>query len=250
MIYCKRISLLLFPFFITLLATPAEAQMFSVGNEDETTYSPSTSALMIGVEPFDFTFQGDEDIFNGDAINYSFSEPVYTLRFEIPGFHFYGGLGRDIISEDEVNLNYLNAGLQLMGGMNIFTRQTFSISLPMEINADYTQVVSDEQVDRDREFRQSAIMIGLGGALEWRPTTRVRLSTRGIPSVGFSVSSHSGEGGVKYQFENRNRINLDHVFGRVGLMMGVDIKLTTLNSDEQQFRYDSNSYSLMLGVTF
>lgn len=249
MINFKSIGSTLILIIVLPLTNPAEAQMFSVGNNG-TTYAPSTSALMIGVEPFNFEFQDDEEIFEGEAIDYTFNEAVYTLRFEIPGFEFYGGLGRDMESDDGSRINYLNAGIQLTGGMNIFTRQTFSVVLPMEINADYTQVVSDEQVNREQEFRQSAIMIGAGAAMEWRPTTRVRLSTRGVPLIGFSVSSHSGEGGAKYQFENRNRINLDHVFGRVGLMMGVDFKLTTLNSDEQQFRYDSNSYSLMLGITF
>lgn len=236
--------------FVTALGIPDSvwAQMFSVGNNGRV-FAPPTSAVVAGIEPFEFNFTGDPDQLEADqAPDYTFYDPVYRLRVEIPGFHLYGGYGRNLSEND--NLNYLNIGLSLTGGMNVWNRPRFTLVVPLEINTEYTQVINNTVSDRSNEFRQSAILIGAGLGFRIQPTDRIRIISRGLPMIGFSVSSHSGQGGVKYQIENRNRIYLDNLFGRTGLVFGVDFRFSDYNSEQNRFQYESFGNSLMIGISF
>ncbi len=246
----SKSKLLILLFIATGLSIPDSvwAQMFSVGNNGRV-FSPPTSAVVAGIEPFEFNFTGDPDQLESDqAPNYTFYDPVYRLRLEIPGFQLYGGYGRNLSESD--NLNYLNIGLTLTGGMNMLTRPRFRLLVPLEINTEYTQVINNTVSDRNNEFRQSAILIGAGLGFSIQPADRIRITSRGLPMIGFSVSSQSGEGGVKYQIENRNRIYLDNLFGRTGLVFGVDFRFSDYNSEQNRFQYESFANSLMIGLSF
>lgn len=235
--------------FISLFVFDAvKAQMFSVGNNGRV-LTPPSSSIMAGVEPLDFSFAGSLDELDNDGLpNLSFSNTVYRLRFEVPGFQLFGGYGQDL-GEDEV-LNYLNAGINLDGGINLYNRETFGFQVPFEISTEYTQVTTDLGTDRSEEFRQSSILVGAGIGLRFRPAERVRVTARGVPMIGYTVSSHSGRGGIRYRIENRNRLYFDNIFGSTGLAFGIDFLVSEYNSDENEFNYDSFGSSFMVGVTF
>ena len=229
------------------LVSEVSAQMFTVGNNGSRPQTPPSSAVYFGLQPYEFERQGE---LGEDDLDYTFNEAIYTMRVEIPGFEFFGNYGPNIVSPDDQNINYYNVGIQLTGGMNVFTRESYSFILPLEISTEFTNVAAEGETQTSREFRQSALMIGTGISFNWRPANNVRLTTRGLPMIGFSVSSHSGEGGVKYKFENRNRIYVDNIINRFGLVFGVDFRLSSLDTSEEQFQYDSYGNALMIGVSF
>ena len=235
-------------FSIFMFIDCAQAQMFSVGNNGRV-ITPPSSAVIGGIEPLEFSFTGNRnDLENEGAPDYSFNSPVYRLRLEVPGFQIFGGFGSNLGGNE--NTNYLNAGINLEGGVNLYNRATFGLQVPLEISAEYHQMTTDLSTDRANEFRQSSILIGGGLGIRLRPAERIRITTKGIPMIGYAVSSHSGRGGVRYRIENRNRIFFDNLFGNTGLVTGIDFSYSDFNADENRFQYKSFASSFMIGVTF
>ena len=248
----KYVIVVLIIALVTVIQLDAvKAQMFSVG-EEARALTPPSSSLMIGFEPLDFSYQGDISQLESEGVpNYTFNELIYRIRLEVPAFQLYGGYGRNIPYEgDDETLTFTNIGVRLTGGVNVFSRERFNVVLPFEVNPEYTQVNTTLSTDQRNEFRQSSILVGTGISLHWRPLERLRFSTRGLPMVGFAVSSYSGEGGIRYQIENRNRIYIDNLYGQVGLMLGVDFRFDRFNSNQNRFMYDSFGNSVLIGVTF
>ena len=240
---------LLFLFLLNILIIHSvQAQMFSVEEEEPVRDSPlvPTTAVYVGWEPAEFTFEGSSAS-QGLAGIYAFDGPLLRLRLETLGFEAFMGVGGGLTGIDDIG--YFDAGAKAGRGLPLFRSPGFVFIVPLQIKSTIN-TVSNNQAGTDTQFRQGTLEFGGGAKLSARFGKGVRFSLAAIPNYGFSFASGGIFGGQIFEVDGKTRFYLDRLFGDVGLAAGVDYSFKRFDIDENEFDYNFESFSFMLGINF
>jgi len=236
-----------FLFFFTLFLIPAslQAQMFSVGGEEEDRPPlrlQSYSTVGLAIEFADFNFTGSNLPIDEQA---EFSGNILRLRVENPGLDISLGFGGNLTGLDE--RSYVNVNALLYNDFPLVRSQNFIFALPVQIATDLKSV----QIERsNNNFQQSSFTIGTGVSMRYQINRRVGASLRGTPNIGFSFSQGNLFGGRLFRGLASSRFYFNEVFGSNALVFGYDFDYRDYDIDGTQNDYSYLSHSVTIGLAF
>ncbi len=236
----------LLSFILLLLPLSLHAQMFSV-EESEQRVRPSGNALTVGLDFVDMQPRPDDQ-----DIVYEWSDPVYRIRFEMPGIEAYagyrtnvgnGGTGADTLS-------YMNLGITISGGMPLLGDRNFGIAIPVLLSSDMVRVRSTSSQPEGEQFRQSSVSIGLGAGGYITLAERFRMRAELIPQFGFTMASLGRDSGQLFTLDGKVRFNIDRVINRYGFVVGYNYQFKRYSGGSEHYHYDLNSNAFVIGINF
>lgn len=245
----KSVPALLSLFIFTImLASTARAQMFSVEEEETVQRSPRspTTAVYVGWEPAEFTFEGNAESGMLAGV-YAFDGPLLRFRLETLGVEAYMGVGGELTGIDDIG--YFDAGIKAGQGLPLFRSPGFLIMVPLQIKSSIN-TVSNNQAGTDTQFRQGTLEFGGGAHFSARFGKGIRFAVEAIPNYGFSFASGGIFGGQIFEMEGKSRFYVDRLFGDIGLTAGVDYSFKRFDIDDNEFDYNFESFSIVLGINF
>lgn len=246
----KRWQLILVSFLTPfLLADVVQAQMFSVGSSAPGRIDVPQTAIYLGIEPADFDYTGGSlpDPLNQERFSYSGTLIRLEARFQ--GLEVFMASGGSLTGIDEVS--YFDAGIKVGYGFSIVREEKIIVQIPLQVMSGVTNVTSDEaSVGGSPQFRQGALTIGAGGFVGVRPGRTFRVQAELIPSYGFSFATGGTFGGSLGKVEGKFRLFFDRLFGNTGLSVGYNYKSSSFDIDENEYDYDLQAHSLLVGITF
>jgi len=247
----KRISnksLYLLTFLMVLfLAAEVQAQMFSVGSTPGRVDIPRT-AIYLGIEPADFDFTGGS---LPNAINegkFSFSGSLIRLEARLQGLEVFLASGGALTGIDDVT--YFDAGIRAGYGLPIVRSENLLVQVPFQVMSGITNVTSDRGSTGGAQFRQGALTVGAGAFIGVRPSSRFRMQAEFLPSYGFSFATGGTFGGSLAKLDGKFRLFFDRLFGNTGMSLGYNYKFNRFDIDENEFDYDLQAHTILVGITF
>jgi hypothetical protein len=245
----KKTQLLLLAFLLFFfVAGEVDAQMFSVGKAPGRIDIPQT-AVYLGVEPAEFDYTG------GTLSNpilqdrFSFNGTLIRLEARFQGLEAFMATGGSLTGIDDVS--YFDAGIKVGYGFSIVRSETLTLQIPLQVMSGITNVTSDRNsAAGSPQFRQGALTIGAGGFVGLRPARSFRVQAEFIPSYGFSFATGGTFGGSLGKLEGKLRLFFDRLFGSTGLSVGYNYKSSRFDVDANEYDYDLQAHSLLLGITF
>lgn len=227
---------------LMLMPLSAEAQMFSVKNENRRSVVPR-AGLYIGLEPSNFEYTGPD---NPSLPRYDFKAPILRIRMETPALQLYTGYGAGFTGLD--NISYFNIGARLGRPFPIVRNRRAMVLLPLELMTDYTLATNDRYTGD--QFSQSSLALGLGLEGHFRLSKTFRLKLGVIPHYGYSLAMGGTFSGQLVDVSGQARIYIDDIFNGNGLSIGYDYGYRNYNVDVDRFDYRLNSHSFVVGITF
>lgn len=238
--------LLLFGFLIFFTAE-VKAQMFSVGGDPGRLDIPR-SAIYLGIEPADFNYTGGELNRPENEGRFAFNGSLMRLRLETYGIQFFLASGGSLTGMDDAT--YFDAGIQAGYNITLHRQDNFIVQIPFQIVSSITSVTADDNVVDASQFRQGALAVGAGGFIGVRPSGRIRLQAGFIPHYGFSFATGGTFGGSLAKLDGKFRLFIDRILGDKGLSLGYNYKFNRYDVDQNEFDYDLESHSILVGLTF
>lgn len=247
-LYNKKIILFFIPFILLVFfSVEVQAQMFSVGSEPGRTDIPGT-AVYLGLEPVDFNYTGGELQNPANEERFEFDGSLLRLRLETRSLQFFLATGGSLTGIDDVS--YFDVGVQAGYRFSILRNENLTILLPFQIVSSLTSVDTDQNIPNAIQFRQGALAAGAGGFIGLRASEQIRLHANFIPYYGFSFATGGTFGGSLAKLDGKFRLFFDRLFGDFGLSAGYNYKFNRFDVDENEFDYDLQSHSILLGITF
>jgi hypothetical protein len=244
----KKINLFFIPFFLLIIfSAEVQAQMFSVGGEPGRSDIPG-AAIYLGLEPADFNYTGGDLPNSTNEERFEFDGSLLRLRLETRSLQFFLATGGSVTGIDDIS--YFDVGVQAGYRFSILRNENLTILLPIQFVSSLTSVNSDQSVSSAIEFRQGALAAGAGGFIGVRASNNIRLQADFIPYYGFSFATGGTFGGSLAKLDGKFRLFFDRVFGDYGLSAGYNYKFNRFDVDENEFDYDLQSHSILLGITF
>lgn len=216
--------------------------MFSVGSEPGRVDIPST-AIYLGLEPADFEYTGPP----ANERRYEFNGSLLRLRLETSGLKFFLATGGSLTGIDDVS--YFDAGIQARYGITLFRQKGLTVQIPLQIVSGITSVSNNQNLASSSQFRQGSLVVGPGAFVGARPSDRIRLQAGFIPHYGFSFATGGTFGGSLAKLDGKFRLFFDRLFGDTGLSLGYNYKFDRFDVDENEFDYDFQSHSILVGIT-
>lgn len=223
----------------------ASAQMFSVQEEDQPFQIPRSS-LYVGLEFADFEYVGLDDALRAGF--YEFEGPLVRVEIETANIRLYMGAGGSITGMD--SNTYFQAGVVGRYRFILVNEEHFTLRVPVQLQSDITTVTNTAVLNVNSQFQQGALLFGTGLNLEVRPIKSVRIRIMGVPQTGISFSSGGTFGGSMKAIELGARVFYDNAFGDIGVTAGYSYKSRSYDIDREQFDYDLNGHTAMVGITF
>lgn len=230
---------------LLLMPLLASAQMFSVEN-DGRVFRPPGTLVSLGVELADFEYTGGE-LVDQPGI-YEFTGPLLMLEADTRNINLYLKGGGSVTGMEDVS--FFQAGIKGKYSFVMMGREHLTLSAPARIQSDIITVTNNELFNTNRQFQQGSLLFGLGLNLELRPRQDIRLQMRGVPHLGITFSTGGTFGGNIFSLDSGARLYYDRIMGDFGGMIGYSYKMRSYNVDLDNFNYDMNGHSIMIGVTF
>ncbi|MAO66523.1 MAG: hypothetical protein CL666_16145 [Balneola sp.] len=234
-------SLVLF----ALLPFNANAQMFSVDDENEKQGNPFAPYIRVGIQPVDFEFTGDPAAFSvQNQTDLSFKGTVAQAGFESGGFNLDVLVGNNLTDID--NRKFFGLEIKFTNPFYLIRQERFGLGVPLQVGTKLTSVRSD---DVQSEFSQTNLYAAAGiTSLLYFPE-KFSITGSFMPAYGFSTASGGFVGGNVFSLKGKARINFFNViFGR-NISLGYDYIYDSYNVDGEEFDYDLNGHSITLGVS-
>ncbi|HBX65643.1 MAG: hypothetical protein CL670_01265 [Balneola sp.] len=228
---------------LCLIPIWATAQMFSVGNEAERRANPFAPFLRVGVLPIDFSFTGDPSaLSNGSSL--AFSGTTAHLAFEQGGFNLGVSMGGDFSGLDD--RKYFDLSLEFTNPFYFIRRPNFGAGVPIQLGTKLTSVRSDAISD---EFSQTNLSAGAGAIVRFITPEKFGITTKFIPSVGFSTASGGLIGGNVFSMKGKARIDFYNLIFSKNISIGYDYIFDSYNIDGQEYDYDLSGHAITLGIS-
>ena len=239
-----------FTLFVIVPAYTAQAQMFSVEEENQITERAPipTNVAYIGLEPAEFTYHGPTDGSVNNPGVYNFDGPLLRLRYETAGMSLYIGVAGQLTGIDDIG--YFDVGGKIWQPFPILRSEHFGIRLPVQIKASMNSASNNQAPSSTPQFRQATLEFGGGAEMRVRLGKKFRFRASAVPNYGFSFASGSVFGGDIFDIETQTRFYLDRIFGDIGLTAGWDYNFKRFDIEEDQFDYKFRSFSFLVGITF
>lgn len=222
---------------------PAQAQMFSVGDNGPTRFNPYSPYIRAGFSSIDFTFEGNEENLLRNR-RYDFAGEGLFLALESNGLNLDITMANKLTGQDDQS--FFQMGLQFNNPFMLIRKKAFSFGIPLQIATQLTNVRQDNTND---EFAQTDLSAGLGALLQLRAGEVFGITTQAIPSYGFSSSSGGFFGGSVTGLNGKLRLNFYKLlFGR-NISLGFDYKSNSYDIDGEELDYDLEKLSFTLGVS-
>ncbi|MEM1271412.1 MAG: hypothetical protein AAF752_12885 [Bacteroidota bacterium] len=236
------------------LAGSAAAQMFSY----ESGRPDARRTLTAGYYALNFTYQGDGQPFP----RLDFDRPVYGIRFAQPGFEvqlMYGPQSAEDGPSD-IDVQLLDVGLLIYGGLPLTRQERFRLSLPIALNSAYRVVGDDFNAGLTNEvFNFTTFGLGAGLALESKLTNRVTLDAKALPIGGLLLRSFEGTAGTTGLIDASVQLSFLDLFGTRGLSVGygyrgqnwnVNASDLSVGLEDDTFDYSSVHHAFFVGLNF
>lgn len=224
-----------------------DAQMFSVQPErQQTIYVPDLS-INFGFSYIDFQYRGPfmVDAFT-PAGSFEFSEPVFHIGVDMPGFSAYGLFGRSL---GTANNSYSQIGASVGNNFFIIPGRTFNLSVPVRLATDYV-VVKNNQLLNTQEFKQNTFGIHSGLEMRTRLSNKSRFEVLGSAGYSYSVSGFGNSGGTATDLSLKNRLYFDGIIRQYGLMIGFELSSRKYDLENEIYRYLAVQQQVVFGITF
>lgn len=248
-VYFYRLCALLIV-IICLQPYSAVAQMFSVGEGNDSNRNIPQTALYLGAEPVSFDYQGGmEGVTNPGS--YEFDGTVVRLSFETPFINLSIGSGGRLTGIDDVS--YFDAGLQARQRLRIARapEQAVRVFIPLQLKSTVTSVVNDEELFQSQsQFQQGTLTFGGGISIEAQLSERSRFAVAAIPNYGFSFATGGTFGGSIFDMDTEARFYLDRLFGDIGISAGYNYIYKNYDIDRDRFDYTLSGHRFQIGITF
>ena len=244
----KYILILLIFFFSS--SFQVYGQMFSVQSNNERSAStiPLNNVMgFVDIAEFNYFGSMSESTEIPNDI-YNFSGNLYGARYESPMLQLYAAFGSSLGEENDVRATLIGATLESL--YPILRREKINISIPFMLITDYTLIRTNETANSSAEFSQSAVYFGSGIILSVRPAQKLRIVSKSIPAIGYSTGSLGAGGGASYKLHQQFRVYADRLVRQVGFTAGVDLRFSRFDSNNERFKYDYSSISIVAGFTF
>lgn len=229
---------------LALLALPAEAQMFTVGNDDDPRRGDPHTNFYVGLEPTTSEYEGplENDQFN-------FEGPLIRLGYKMSSLELFLGTGGKVTGIDDVS--YLDMGGNINLSVPVHTTKNLILELPVRISSRLTNITNSERLTFDNNrFRFGNLAVGAGAQAMVRAGENLRFQANAIPSYGFAFASGGFLGGSISMAAAEGRMYIDRLFDKVGLSFGYRYNQRRYDIDEDQFDYFLQSHSVMAGISF
>ncbi|MFU8859892.1 MAG: hypothetical protein ACNA8K_05680 [Cyclonatronaceae bacterium] len=234
-------------FFIAVVPLTSVAQMFSIGTAGSERFTIPENSLYFGIEPASATFYGNHEFGPGD-VRYDFEGTLFRIRYETNSLQIYGATGSGL--SDQNDINFRSLGIQLQGNLNLYTRPRIAWTIPLYVSTDYYMMRNNQSANTSAEFSQNRLMFGLGQELVLRPAQSIRLRFKTAARYGVSASSFGASVGTAFAFDQQARIYFDRLVGPVGFNAGFDYSYNRFMTAEDQFKYNLDSITILLGISF
>ncbi len=234
----------LFVLILLTLPSTATAQMFSIQEPEEEREQRFGTITVFGIswEAADFEYSGDSPL---DIRRLNFSDNLVRLRLNSPGLDISMGLGGSFTGMKDHS--YLNVTGRIFNNINIIRRQTFLLSIPVQLTTDLKRVRLN---DLDNDFQQSSLIFGSGIASHLKLSDKLSFKVHATPNYGFSFSQGNFFGGNLFRFDGRTTLFVHDLFGSRSLAIGYDFDFRSYNIDGDLYDYDYTSHSITLGIGF
>lgn len=233
-------------FLLILLTLPsiAIAQMFSIQETQEERPQRFGAVTIFGIswEAADFEYSGNSQE-NFRRLN--FSDNLVRLRLNSPGLDISLGAGGSFTGMQDHS--YLNVTGRISNNINIIRRETFLLTLPVQLTTDLKRVRLN---DLDSDFQQSSLIFGSGISSHLKLSDKLSFKIHATPNYGFSFSQGSFFGGNLFRFDGRSTLFVHDLFGNRSLAISYDFDYRRYNIDGDLFDYDYTSHSITLGIGF
>ena len=248
----ERVKLRLYRFiipvlFITMVPAIAAGQMFSIGTAGSERFTIPENSLYFGIEPASAHFYGNHEFGPGD-VRYDFEGTIYRIRYETNSLQVYGATGSGLSEQN--NINFRSLGIQLQGNLTLYTRPKIAWTIPLYVSTDYYMMRNDRSANTSSEFSQNRLMFGLGQELVMRPVQSFRLRLKAAARYGVSASSFGASVGTAFAFDQQVRVYFDRLLGPVGINAGFDYSYNRFMTAEDQFKYNLDSITFLIGISF
>lgn len=234
-------------FLICTIHEPAQAQMFSVGDQGPRFDVPQ-SEVYLGLEPMEVTYEGGTQ--GTEAGAFEFTGSVIRLGYESSSIDVFLGTGGRITGIN--NASYFDTGGNINLGIALYRSRSFSAEIPLRIASRYTNITNSQafQFNTFNRFRFGSLTAGAGFRVRVRPLEDLRFKAGVVPNYGFAFASGGFFGGSMGSVAGQSRLYFDRLFGDVGLSIGYKYDLRNYDIDEDIYDYRINGHSLEVGVTF
>lgn len=221
--------------------------MFSVGSAPGRVDIPQT-AIWLGAEPIDFEYTGGNLPMDINEGRFSFSGTVLRLQARFQGLELFLGSGGSLTGIDDIS--YFDAGIKAGYRFPLVRSRKLVVRFPFQIVSSITSVSSDRGLGNTNQFQQGALVVGAGGFIGVRPTSKFRLQAGFVPHYGFSFATGGTFGGSLRKLEGEFRMFFDRLFGDTGLSLGYNYRFDRYDIDENEFDYDLKAHTILVGITF
>jgi hypothetical protein len=234
--------------FLTLLIPGSGmAQMFSLGSEDQRRATIPEYSFYFGIEPANVSYYGDNSTLT-DENNYNFSGTLYRGRYESRSMHIYGAIGSGLSDDEDVV--FRNIGIQIQGNVSLYTRPAIAWTLPLVASTDYVMMRTGQTENTDAEFSQNRLLFGLGQELVLGRHITFQIRIKSAARYGVSASSFGASVGTAFIFDQRARVYFDRLFGPLGLTAGIDYSYNHFMTAEEEFKYNLDAITFLIGINF
>lgn len=234
---------LLFTIYM-LLPTTAQAQMFSIGEEDADHDHGIELFSMIGAswEFADFSYTG-QGATNRERLD--FADSIFRFRFESQGLNLSLGFGGTLTGMDSTS--YVNVSGRLFNSLPLIRSESFVLLAPLQISSDLKQV---RQNQSEAEFMQSSLTLGSGVSTLFSLGDRISFNIKATPNYGFSFSQGSLFGGTLFRVDGKSLLFIDDLFGSNALSLGYHFDFRKYRIEGNLNDYDYTSHSVTIGYAF
>lgn len=232
---------------ILLMPELTTAQMFSLGSESQRRATIPEYSLYFGFEPAIVSYYGDIPAGPENSL-YNFRGTLLRGRYETGSLQIYGAMGSGL-SDDE-DIMFRNIGIQLQGNLPVYMKPAIAWSIPLVASTDYVLMRTSDTANTTGEFSQNRLLFGLGQELIVRPAERFRVRLKSVARYGVSASSFGSSVGTAFVFDQQARVYFDRLFGPIGLSAGIDYSYNRFMTAEDAFKYNLDSFSFLIGITF
>lgn len=250
----KRLLLLFTLSFTTtyfFVPNVAQSQMFSVQPERQTTIFVPDVAVSFGYSAMNFDYRGPnfQNVVPSPTnvgTTFQFSEPLFHVGIEMPGFSAYGLFGRGL---GEFNNSYSQVGASIGNQISLIRSSAFRLSVPLRLATDYI-IVSNNNLLSTQEFKQNTF--GIHGGIDFavRLASSVRFEVAGMAGYSYSVSGFGNSGGTARDLSLKNRLYFDNLVRQYGMLIGLDLNSRKYDLDDNRYSHLALQQMVTIGVTF
>lgn len=235
-------------FLLLFITGTAEAQMFSVGADDEERrVNRNAPQFRIGLRSVDFNYTGAAtNTDTGIPITNRFDTEgtALHLSFDSPFIQGFLSIGNKIsgLGDDQL----IDFSISVTNNLGIIRRPRFSTGIPLLAGTQITTIRKDEV---SNEFSQSTIRGAAGAYVDVQFGKALSIYTDFMPGYGFSNSAGGFFGGSVFTLQGKFRLNFLSVFKNNIISIGYDFDQRSYDIDREEFDYDLISHMFTIGVS-